>query len=474
MDNYASKGYARRYRKRKSRPAFRIGKSRPNVFSGELISKIVLLLISIAIFLPIELGFLAGRELFPHTLILILAAFPCLWVYIVRVVRAYRLTEIAPTDVTIVLYILLVSFSIYFIHGSQYVADIAYHVLETGSSYLVGRVLVRDLATFRFFMCVLVALIALSIPIALYENISGVRLINTFFHEHGLMVNDKEGKLRFEYYRSYLTFENPILFGVVCAMTTGAALHLCSMRKFYRAVTTAVVGLAVFTSISSAAILSYILQLIIMPFRQHVVRLGLLHNIGFWSVIIVSIGLVFYFIEINSFLTTISINDHNAIYRTYIYKYGLVEVANSPWIGIGYQDWYRHESMSSSIDSYWLYNAMRFGVPAFLLIAATFLFPIFLFFRNDNSKYEKAIIAYTSGLVGTVVALGTVHIWNAPYVIVIIFLSSGIFLFGSKDTDDEGDQSNKLRKVKKYKKIKKSRRSGRLEGTVQAKHVSKW
>jgi len=176
MDRIASKGYTRRYRKRKSRPEIRIGKSRSNVFSGEWVTKMVLLLISIAIFLPIELGFLAGRELFPHTLIIILAAFPCLWVYIVRVVRAHRLTEIVPTDVTIVLYTCLVSFSIYFIHGSEYVADIAYHVLETGSSYLIGRVLVRDLETFRFFMCVLVALIALSIPIVLYESITGVIL----------------------------------------------------------------------------------------------------------------------------------------------------------------------------------------------------------------------------------------------------------------------------------------------------------
>jgi len=257
-------------------------------------------------------------------------------------------------------------------------------------------------------------------------------------------------------------------------MTTGAALHLCSMRKLYRAVATAVVGLAVLTSISSAAILSYTLQLFIIPFRQHVVRLGLLRNIKFWSVIIVSIGIVFYFIEVNSILTTISIDDHNAIYRTYIYKYGLLEVADSPWIGIGYQDWYRHESMTSSIDSFWLFTAMRFGVPAFLLIAATFLFPITLFFREDNSKYEKAIIAYTSGLLGTVVALGTIHIWNAPYVLIIIFLSSGIFLFKStdtdaKDTDDKGDQSNKLRKIKKYKRVKKSRRSGRLESASQTK-----
>ena len=458
-DRIASKGYTKKYRKRKSRPKFRIGKSRSNVFSGELVTKMVLLLISIAIFLPIELGFLAGRELLPHTLILILAAFPCLWVYIVRVVRAHRWTEIAPTDVTIVLYTLLVSFSIYFIHGSEYVADIAYHALETGSSYLVGRVLVRDLETFKFFMRVFVALIVLSTPIALYESITGVRLINTFFHEHGLMLNDKEGKLRLDYYRSYLTFDNPILFGVVCAMTTGAALHLFSLRKLYRAVATAAVGLAVLTSISSAAILSYTLQLFIMPFRQYVARLGLLRSIRFWSVIIVSIGIVFYFIEVNSFLTTISINDHNAIYRTYIYKYGLLEVADSPWIGIGYQDWYRHESMTSSIDSFWLFTAMRFGVPAFLLIAATFLFPIFLFFREDSSEYEKAIIAYTSGLLGTVVALGTIHVWNAPYVIVIIFLSSGIFLFkpkdtdakdtGTKDTDNKGDQSNKPRKVKK-------------------------
>ena len=46
-----------------------------------------------------------------------------------------------------------------------------------------------------------------------------------------------------------------------------------------------------------------------------------------------------------------------------------VNIETSPWIGIGTADWIRPTNMSATIDSLWLVQAVRYGIPAALLLA---------------------------------------------------------------------------------------------------------
>lgn len=59
----------------------------------------------------------------------------------------------------------------------------------------------------------------------------------------------------------------------------------------------------------------------------------------------------------------LTLDKWTAYYRTLIWQYGLENVYRHPWVGMGLEDWVRPHWMTSSIDNYWLYLAVCYGVP---------------------------------------------------------------------------------------------------------------
>lgn len=410
--------------------------------------KILLALFSIAIFLPIKIE-VDDRPIEFHKFILFLTFLPCLRAYFLNVTRSQGLSGIIATDITIALFSVYASISILINHGSGYAVNASFLILETAGCYLLGRVWIRDKEMFVFVMRVLVSLVILSLPFALYEMFSGVRLISTFFDKLNLMDHIHGSIRRLGLNRSSHTFDHPILLGIVCAMTTSAAMF-CAFRKHsMRVLATVAVGFTLATAISSAAIISYFLQLLLAPFGFFALRNAATgQSVGTWGllVIIVSVfALTFGGLDIVSFVTGVAIHDDSAIYRLDIYYYGLMEVADSPFFGIGYHDWYRGEKMfSRSVDSFWLLTTMRFGVPAFIFMALCFILPLRLLIQPSPTHLRNIIISYTIALVGTMVALGTVHVWNNAYIFVIFFLSSGTFLMSNSSRPGRHNRTERL------------------------------
>ena len=401
--------------------------------------KIVLFAFVFAVFVPLQFS-IFGQVVSLHQLILIAAFVPCISLFCITLYK--KTQDLVITDITIALYSLWVSMSIVYVHGlDDQVITIAFHLVNTLGCYLFGRMLVRDKELFVFLMRALVFLVILSIPFAVYENLHSIRTINSFFANYGLMIDGRKSQnIRLGYHRAMLTFDNTILYGVVCSIVTGAAIYIVSTNWEKRILATIAIGVSVCTSISSAAILSYLIQIVLSIIRPAVQKTA--ERVGHLKIslmIMVLCLFVYYFVGINleKAVTSISISDQTAVYRLYIYKYGFMEVVNSPLFGIGFNDWVRPSAMTDSIDSFWLFNAMRHGVPAFLLIGITFVIPIFLFFKRMNGGHEKLVSVYTLGLIGATVALGTVHVWGTAHAFVILFLSSGIFLFTLNDSSVE-------------------------------------
>ena len=173
-------------------------------------------------------------------------------------------------------------------------------------------------------------------------------------------------------------------------------------------------------------------------------------------------------LDLEKAVTSVSISDRTAVYRLYIYKYGILEVLRNPIFGIGFNDWARPSAMTDSVDSFWLFNAMRYGIPALLFIGITFAVPICLFLKKINAKNEGSVCVYTLGLIGAIVSLGTVHVWGTAYVFVILFLSSGIFLLSTSASGmDEmtgisyGDSAARRKRSRKRARIKRNIRRKR-------------
>src|SRR5262249_49519082 len=64
-------------------------------------------------------------------------------------------------------------------------------------------------------------------------------------------------------------------------------------------------------------------------------------------------------------------------YRRLIWMYATASVSNNPFFGVGLNEWNRPIWMGASIDNFWLFHAVRYGLPAAFLMPLAF-FSIFL------------------------------------------------------------------------------------------------
>jgi len=79
----------------------------------------------------------------------------------------------------------------------------------------------------------------------------------------------------------------------------------------------------------------------------------------------------------------------------------------------------------------WNWTAMKSGLPAFLMLIGAFISSIYKTASLDLSNDPKMAsyrLAYIFGLIGFMLSLCTVHVWNATYVFLIFFLGSCVWM----------------------------------------------
>jgi hypothetical protein len=127
-------------------------------------------------------------------------------------------------------------------------------------------------------------------------------------------------------------------------------------------------------------------------------------------------------------------------YRIWIWNYGSASVGNHPLFGIGLSDWERPSWMGSdSVDNFWLLTAMRYGLPAFILLTVSWLSLWFAIARRKG--LNQRLNSYRNGYLicmATFVFVGsTVHFWGAVYALLFFLGGSGVWLLDAK-----GDESS--------------------------------
>ena len=125
-----------------------------------------------------------------------------------------------------------------------------------------------------------------------------------------------------------------------------------------------------FTSLSSGPLLSAVLQF-------GMISWGWITRNAWWVLVglvvlgYVAIDLVSNRSPVQVLISYLTFNPANAYWRLHIWNFGSAEVLRHPLFGIGLSDWTRPGWMSTaSVDNFWLNTAMRYGFPAFLLLAA--------------------------------------------------------------------------------------------------------
>jgi O-Antigen ligase len=388
-------------------------------------------LIAIFVFsLAIPVNFYVGPlRLSPYRLLLIATFIPCLVAWLSGSVGRIRLPDIfvllAATWGAIV-FMSLHDFA----SGAQ---TAGIFVIETFGTFLFARRYIRDVFAFQRFVWCLVLMVLAILPFAAYENVTGSPILINLFGKIFSVYANAPKEPRWGLSRAQGAFEHPILFGVVCS--SAFALSYCvlgSTKRLVGLLTSSLMAIAVFSSLSSGALVSLAVQGMLIGWDKITASVP-----RRWA-IFSSLAVIAYFVvetvsnrsAFEVFISYLTFNADNSYMRIHIWHYGTQSVMRHPIFGIGLNDWERAPWMSDTMDNFWLVNAVRYGIPGFLLITGGFLSVCFGLGRLKNlslqvAQCQKGLIITLCGLA---IAGCTVHFWNAPYVLFIFLLGSGMWM----------------------------------------------
>jgi hypothetical protein len=226
--------------------------------------------------------------------------------------------------------------------------------------------------------------------------------------------------------------EHSILFGAVCVWFGTLALLTFPSRLFgWSVASISLIG--VWFSQARGPLLGYIIACALAIFY-----VASRHFTARWKVLgfLVGLGITIIFSFSGSPVATLmrlgGISQETGWYREAIWQAALPLVLHSPIFGIGLVDewdWHAHPALvSSSVDAFWLWAAMKFGIPGSVLIFLTMAGAFWLgsIDRSHHLSGEEKRLSVALGIVTfTGVFLGfTVHFWGTCWILLGVF--SGI------------------------------------------------
>jgi uncharacterized membrane protein len=337
--------------------------------------------------------------------------------------------------------------------------------IETLGAYFLGRVYVRDEATFRKVVKVLFFAVFLLLPFAAYESMFNRAVALNFFNVFGRTFAITEMEHRMGLRRAQAVFEHPILFGVFCSSVFSFAYYLLGGAKLrfggaWRMIVSAV---ATFFSLSTGAFIAIGIQSILIAW-DFLMR----KSKKKWTIL--TIIVIFLYISVDAisnrspaevFISYLTFNLGSSYNRVLIWEYGTQQVYATPWFGTGVPGtWERPNWLhSGSLDNFWLLMAVRHGFPAFVFIALT----CWTMLRRVGKTYllDPQLLNARKGLlfalIAMMVSMCTVHLWSATYCLFIFLLGSGSWLIEAgvdkpadvktgryRDSDDEFQEEVRL------------------------------
>ncbi|MGB3313148.1 MAG: O-antigen ligase family protein [Albidovulum sp.] len=403
---------------------------------------IIVLLYVVAVILPIgfDIGSLAMSML---RLVLI-------FVFVPLTIGLFsgRYGKVYPVDYLLFLHALWVVLSISINNPDRVIENGGANALEFLGGYVVGRTCIRSPAAFYSLIRMMLGFAILSIPFALVESQTGTAILVKWIDSiPGISsVVQIDVPPRMGLHRSQVVFAHPIHYGLFC--TAALSLTWIGMRSVMggtaRVMGSMTILLAVFLSLSSGALLAALLQIGLISWnfmlRNNPKRWLIL--VGIFAFIYVVIDLASNRTPIRVFMSYATFSAHNAFYRAIIFEWGMINVWDNPFVGLGLRRWVRPGFMrSGSIDNFWLVMAVKFGIPGFLLIAAGYADAMIRVARTrltPGSAVSDLRLAWMFTFVGLTFTLATVHIWTSIFSFVFFLLGAGLWMVNATDEDGAG------------------------------------
>ena len=366
----------------------------------------------------------------PYRAVLIVMVLPCLWMCFSGKAGRVRLA-----DITLLLYCLWGALSLTVLHGIGAAAETGGILfVETMGAYLIARCYIRDADDFRNVVRLLFWIVMFFLPFAILEVVTGRNVLGELFAAILPTHHFSDKEPRWGIRRVQTVFEHPILFGVAC----GSILAMVHMVLGYaetpvsRWRRSAAVALTAALSMSSGPWSALAVQALLMGWNW-----GLSQIQARWKILLGAIAFVLLMIEIfakrpliNILFSAFAFDVESAFFRILIWDLGTLSVANHPWWGVGLGEWDRPVWMPPSIDMFWLYHAIIYGLPAGILMMLTFfavVVPVSLMKNLDDKLYQYRA-AFLISMTGLFLMGWMVHFWTATYELYLFLLGSGVWL----------------------------------------------
>ena len=377
---------------------------------------------------------IAGLRLSATRILLLVAFVPQL----IAIVRDPSI-RFRSTDVFLLAYGFWVFLTLFVHHGTPIIPYAGITIVELLGGYLIARASIRSPDDFRKMIRVYVSVIVLILPFALLETFTNRNLFQEVFGTIlPAFVKPDNLVARWGLERAMASFEHPILFGLFCSIIFASAFYVYRFdsRKVFFVLSA--IFLATFSAMSSAPILSILVQ------SSLLVWAGLTSSkwrllIGLIVTGYVSIDLLSNRTPITILINYITFDSGTAWTRIHIWRYGSAEMWSHPFVGIGMNNWTRPQWLTSSVDNFWLVNGMRYGAVGVLFLILGLSLSLAGIKRSKNLCHEDADLrrGYVISLVSLYLTLATVHVWGDTSVIVMFYIGAGIWFYDSPRTASE-------------------------------------
>ena len=376
------------------------------------------LLLIIGIITPIELSPVIGTlHLLPHRVAILMFIIPAL-----KRLFGGRLARVAIYDYLFIAYNCWMLF-VFMAHldiqpGLQYGGSL---VVESLGGYVIARAYIRTYDDFMATLNGLFKAVCFVGLLALPEAITGNHYVHIWLRVIGGIAPAASDEVRWGLHRSYATFNHPILYGAFCASVLSMVWTTEKNMGVKIGKAQALFG-ATFLGLSSAPLNTLAVQSLLGGLHKLTARFpNRMKILGFGFLFVyVILALVGDRSPIASIVSRITIDPQTGFYRTLIWGFGLDNVWQHPWYGLGLDEWVRPEWMhSDSVDAYWLIVTMQQGIPAIVILIAAIWFLIAAVHKRgpgQRPKHEqRASIGWTLSFVAFALAGCTVHYWDSTH-----------------------------------------------------------
>lgn len=285
-------------------------------------------------------------------------------------------------------------------------------------SYFVGRAFFSTPAALDTFVRTLTVLTFFMILVAVAENVTGRWLA----HEAAAMIFGGPhlgAVFRGNTIRASSTLDHPILFGVFCALVN-AVLLLWERNGGRRILFSVICLIGCVLSQSSAALMAYVLGVAAYCYERQMRAIPARWTI-FWVLVGSAVGAVFLVAEhpIGWLVSHLTLDPETGYYRMLIWNAALERIGQSPMTGYSFE-LFNENILDATVDCVWLVEALRFGIPASVLLFWANMAAVWPTLRRrtgvGDDFAQRMSLAFTIVLLLFVFSGITVHFWNYMWI----------------------------------------------------------